>query len=89
MKFGLEGNTETAKFMVVLSPECRTNHNLLIANKSFENVENSKYVGPTVANHSCAHEEIKSRLNSGNVCCLSDQSILSFRLLSRNIRIKI
>jgi hypothetical protein len=34
-------------------------------------------------------EEIKSRLNSGNACYLSVQSRLSFRLLSRNVKVKI
>jgi hypothetical protein len=34
-------------------------------------------------------EEIKSRLNSGNACCLSVQSLLSSRLLSRNVKVKI
>jgi hypothetical protein len=34
-------------------------------------------------------EEIKSRLNSGNACYHSVQSLLSFRLLSRNVKVKI
>jgi hypothetical protein len=34
-------------------------------------------------------EEIKSRLNSGNACYHSVQSLLSSRLLSRNIKVKI
>jgi hypothetical protein len=34
-------------------------------------------------------EEIKSRLLSGNACCHSVQSILSSRLLSRNVNVKI
>jgi hypothetical protein len=34
------------------------------------------------------HEEIKSRLNSGNACCHSVQSLLSSRLLSRNLKLK-
>jgi hypothetical protein len=35
------------------------------------------------------HEEIKSRLNSGNACYHSVQSLLSTRLLSRNLKDKI
>jgi hypothetical protein len=35
------------------------------------------------------HEEIKSRLNSGNACCHSVQSLLSSRQLSRNLKVKI
>jgi hypothetical protein len=37
----------------------------------------------------CIHEEIKSRLNSGNACYHSVQSLLSSRLLSRNVKVKI
>jgi hypothetical protein len=35
------------------------------------------------------HEEIKSRLNSGNACYPSVHSLLSSRLLSRNVKVKI
>jgi hypothetical protein len=34
-------------------------------------------------------EGIKSRLNLGNACYHSVQSLLSFRLLSRNVKVKI
>jgi hypothetical protein len=43
----------------------------------------------TLTNQNCIHEENKSRLNSGNACYLSFQSVLSSRLLSRNVKIKI
>jgi hypothetical protein len=35
------------------------------------------------------HEEINSRLNSGNACYHSVQSLLSYRLLSTNVKVKI
>jgi hypothetical protein len=34
-------------------------------------------------------EEIKSRINLGNACYHSVQSLLSSRLLSRNVKVKI
>jgi hypothetical protein len=35
------------------------------------------------------HEEIKRRLNSGNACYHSVQNLLSSRLMSKNIKIRI
>jgi hypothetical protein len=35
------------------------------------------------------HEEITSRLKPGIACCHSGQSLLSSRLLSRNVRLKV
>jgi hypothetical protein len=35
------------------------------------------------------HEETNSTLNSGNACCHSVQSLLSSRLLSRKVNVKI
>jgi hypothetical protein len=48
-----------------------------------------KYLVKTLTNQNCIHEEIKSRLNSGNVCYRSVQSLLSSRLLSTNVKVKI
>jgi hypothetical protein len=46
-------------------------------------------LGTTVTNQNFIHEEIKSRLNSGNACYHSIQSLLSSRILSKTLKIKI
>jgi len=62
------------------------NHNIKIVNRSFERVEQVKYLGATVTHQNSIWEEIKSRLKSGNACSHSMQNILSSHLLSKNIK---
>jgi hypothetical protein len=65
------------------------NRDIKIANRSFENVSQFKYLGTTVTNQNLIQEEIKRRLNSGNVCYHSVQNLLSSRLLLENLKIRI
>jgi hypothetical protein len=65
------------------------NQNIRIANESFENVATFKHLETTLTNQNDIHDEIKSRLNSGNACCYSVQSLLFPCLVSKNLKIKI
>jgi hypothetical protein len=46
-------------------------------------------LGTTLTNQNDIHDEIKSRLNSGNACYYSIQNLLSSHLTSKNLKIKI
>jgi hypothetical protein len=65
------------------------NRDIKIGNRSFESVTQLKYLGATVTNQYLIQEEINRRLNSGNACYNSVQNILSSRLLSKNVKIRI
>jgi hypothetical protein len=87
---GLEVNLEKTKYMLVSRcQKAGQRQSIKIGNRSFESVEKFIYLGTTLTDQNCTHEEIKSRLNSGNSCYHSVQSLLSSRLLSRNIKVKI
>ena len=64
-------------------------HRERMNNSNFERVEEFKYLGTTLTNQNAIQEEIKSRLRSGNACYYSVQNLLSSRLLSKNLKIKI
>jgi hypothetical protein len=86
---GLEVNPEKTKHMLMSrSQKVGQRRSIKIANRSFECVAKFKYLGTTLTDQNHMHEEIKSRLNSGNACYHSVQSRLSSRLLSRNLKLK-
>jgi len=60
---------------------------LIIVNT--ERLEEFRYLGTTLTDQNSIQEEIKSRLKLGNACYHSVQNLLSSRLLSKNLKIKI
>ena len=89
-EIGLEVNVDKTKYMVM----CRDRnagrgHSVKIDNSSIERLEEFKYLVTTLTDQNSIQEEIKSRLKSGNACYYSVQNLLSSRLLSKNLKIKI
>jgi hypothetical protein len=81
---GLEINAEKTKYMIMSHYlNSGQNHNIRIANESFQNVEKFKYLGTLLTNQNDIHDEIKSRLNLGNACYYSVQNLLSSHLISK------
>jgi len=62
---------------------------LIIVNSTLERVEEFKYLRIILTNQNSIAEEIKSRLRLGSACYHSVENLLSFRLLSKNLKIKI
>ena len=87
---GLEVSTDKTKYMVMSRDQnAGRNHSVRIDNSTFERMGEFKYLGTIFTNQNSIPEEIKSRLRSGNACYHSVQNILSSRLLSKNLKIKI
>jgi len=87
---GLEVNVDKIKYMVMSGDQnAGRSHNMKNDNRSFEMVEEFKYSGTTLKNQNSIQEEIKSRLKSGNACYHSVQNLLSYSLLSKNLKIEI
>jgi histidinol-phosphate/aromatic aminotransferase/cobyric acid decarboxylase-like protein len=63
---GLEVNPQKTKYMLVSRcQKAGQRQSIKIGNRSFESVAKFKYLGTTITDQNCTHEEIKSRLNSG------------------------
>jgi hypothetical protein len=78
------------KYMLVSRDQnAGQNREITIGNRSFENVSQFRYLGTTVTNQNLIQEEIKRRLNSGNECYNLVQNLLSSRLLSKNVKVRI
>jgi hypothetical protein len=76
---GLEVNSEKTKYMFMSRHQTAGQSNYLkVDNKSFEKVANFKYLGATLMDQNFIHEEIRSRLNSGNACYHAVQNIFFF-----------
>jgi hypothetical protein len=79
---GLEINAEKTKYMIMSRhPNSGQNQNIRTTKELFENVAKFKYLGTTLTNQNDIHDEIKSRLNSGNACYHSVRNILSSSLI--------
>ena len=89
-EIGLEVSADKTKYMVMSRDQNAGRiQSVRIDNSTFERVEGFKYLGTTLINPNSIAEEMKSRLRSGNVCHHSVQNLLSSRLLSKNLKIKI
>ncbi|KAJ4436564.1 hypothetical protein ANN_16597 [Periplaneta americana] len=89
-EIGLEINPEKTKYMIMSRDEnIQRNGNIKIGNLCFEEVEKFKYLGATVTNINDTREEIKHRINMGNACYYSVDKLLSFSLLSKNLKVRI
>jgi len=89
---GLAVNADKIKYtFMVMSRDQNAgrSRNIKSDNKSFERVEQFKYLGTTLTNQNYIQDENKIRLNSGNACYHSVQNLLSSSLLSKNLKIKI
>jgi hypothetical protein len=64
-------------------------HSIKIADRSSEDEAKFEYLRTTLTHKNCMHEEIKSRLNSGNGSYCLVQSLLSSCLLPRNLGVTI
>jgi hypothetical protein len=88
-EIGLEVNADKTKYVVMARDHnAGRSHNMKIDNSSIERVEEFKYLGTSI-NQNSIQVEIKNRLKLGNACHYSVQNLWSYRLLPKNLKIKI
>ena len=84
---GLALNTGKIKYMEIGRHRgIIANAHIKIGSNSYKKVETFKYLGSFLTNQNSIQEEIKCRLKAGN-SCYSVQTLLSSRLLSKNLKI--
>ena len=88
-EIGLEVSADKTKYMVISRDQKSGRiQSVRIDNSTFESVEEFKYLGTNLTNQNATQEEIKSRMRSGNACYYSVQNLLSSKVLSKNLKIK-
>jgi hypothetical protein len=86
---GLEVNAEKTMYIWLSRHQnAGQNHNIKVANRTFGNVAQFRYLGMTVTNQNFILEETKRRLNFGNACYHAVQNLQSSGLLSKKVNIK-
>jgi hypothetical protein len=88
-EIGLEINVDKTKYMLLSRHQnVGQNWDIKIANRSFENVSQIKYLGTTVTNQNLNQEELKRRLNSGNACYRSVQNLCLLACCQKTSKLK-
>jgi len=86
----LEVSADKTKYMVMSGDQNAGRiQSVRMDNSTFERVEEFKYLETTLTYQNSIAEIIKSRLRLGKACYHSVQNLLSSRLLSKNLKIKI
>ena len=87
---GLAVNTVKTKYMAVGRIRgMMADEHISIGSNSHEKMKTFKYFASLLTNQNSIQEEIKCRVKAGNSCYYSVQTLFSFRLLSKNLKIKI
>ena len=85
-EIGLEVSANKTKYMVMSRDQ---NAGRIQSVRIDNSLEEFKYLGTTLTNQNYIAEETKNRLRPGNACYHSVQNLLTSRLLSKSLKIKI